>query len=108
MRPISWVKAAKRDFMKFPVPVQQKMVAAITMAVKGDKADLAKPIKGLGAGVFEAAIKYATDAYRVVYAVQVGGNIWVVHAFKKKSKKGMATPKKEIDLIKERIKSIKE
>ncbi len=65
-------------------------------------------LKGLGAGIFEVALKYRTDAYRTVYAVQFDKKIWVVHAFKKKSKKVIKTPKKEIDLIKTRIKFLKE
>jgi len=65
-------------------------------------------MKGLGAGVFEVALKYRTDAYRTVYAVQMDEKIWVIHAFKKKSKRGIKTPKLEIDLIKKRIKILKE
>ena len=59
-------------------------------------------------GVWELAIKSRGDAYRVVYALQIGEEIWVVHAFQKKSKQGIATPKPEIDLVRERIKRLKE
>jgi len=65
-------------------------------------------MKGLGSGVFEIAFRHITNAYRVVYAVQIGEDVWVIHAFQKKAKKGLATPKKEIDLIKDRIKWLKE
>ena len=61
---------------------------------KGETADLAKPMKGLGSGVFEIAFQHHTDAYRVIYAVQIGEDLWVIHAFQKKAKKGIATPKK--------------
>jgi len=65
-------------------------------------------MKGLGSGVMEIALPYRSDAYRVVYAVQIGDAIWVVHAFQKKSTKGIATPQKEVELIKARLKRIKE
>jgi len=65
-------------------------------------------MKGLGAGVFEIALKYKTDAYRTVYALQLDDDIWVIHAFQKKAKSGIKTPKKETDLIKKRIKALKE
>ena len=65
-------------------------------------------MKGLGAGVFEIALPYRGNAFRVVYAVQIGADIWVVHAFQKKSTHGIKTPKHEIDLIKDRLKRLKE
>jgi len=63
---------------------------------------------GLGSGVFEIALPFKGDAFRVVYAVQLAGEIWVVHAFQKKSTRGLKTPKREIDLVKDRLKSLKE
>lgn len=63
---------------------------------------------GLGSGVFEIALRFRDDAFRVVYAVQLSDEIWVVHAFQKKSTKGVKTPKREIDLIKDRLKRLKE
>lgn len=77
----------------------------MTIAAEGSKADIAKPMKGLGSGVIEVALAYRSDAYRTVYAVTLGEDIWVVHAFQKKSIK---TPKKEIDLIRSRISQLKE
>jgi len=68
----------------------------------------AKPFKGVGSGVLEIALRYASDAYRVVVAVQLGGKIYVLHAFQKKSKKGIETPKREIDLIRKRYAEAKE
>jgi phage-related protein len=65
-------------------------------------------MKGMGSGVFEIALPFRGDAFRVVYAVQVGDDIWVVHAFQKKSTHGIKTPKREIDLIKDRLKRLKE
>jgi len=62
----------------------------------------AKPFKGVGSGVFEIALRHDGEAYRTVVAVQLGANIYVLHAFQKKSKKGIATPKQDVDLIKQR------
>lgn len=64
-----------------------------------------KPIQGLGSGVFEIAMPFKGEAYRVVFGVQLGDDVWVVHPFQKKAKKGGATPKSEIDLVKEPLKS---
>ena len=80
---------------------------ALTVAAEGRKADIAKPMKGFGSGIFEVALKYRTDAYRTVYALQLGDRLWVLHAFQKKAKQGVKTPKKDIDLIRERLKRLK-
>ncbi len=107
-REIAWIKAAKKEFGKFPVPAQRVMARALTVAAEGGKADIAKPMKGLGSGIFEIALPYRSDAYRVMYAVQLDEAIWVVHTFQKKSTTGIKTPQKDIDLIKARIKRLKE
>ncbi len=65
-------------------------------------------MKGLGSGVFEIALSYRSDAYRVVYAVQLDEAIWVVHAFQKKSTTGIKTSRKDIELVRERLKRLKE
>ncbi len=70
--------------------------------------DIAKPMQGLGSGVFEIALPFRSNAFRVVYAVQLGEEIWVIHAFQKKSTQGIRTPKHEIDLIRDRLKRLKE
>lgn len=107
-RPVSWVKAALHEFERFPEGARSVCLAALTIAAEGGKADIAKPMQGLGSGVFEIALAYRSDAFRVVYAVQLGQEIWVVHAFRKKSPQGIKTPKHEIDLIKDRLKRLKE
>jgi len=107
-RPISWITAARRDFADFPDGAQAICLAALTVAAEGGKADVAKPMKGLGSAVFEIALKFRGDAFRVVYGVQLGADLWVVHAFQKKSTKGIKTPKHEIDLVKGRLKGLKE
>ena len=107
-RPVSWIGAARKAFDTFPEGAQSICLSALTIAAEGGKADIAKPMKGLGSGVFEIALPYRGNAFRVVYAVQFGAEIWVVHAFQKKSTQGIKTPKNEIDLIKDRIKRLKE
>jgi len=107
-RPISWLKGALRDYRDFPVGVQAVVEDALTEIAEGGAPDIAKPLTGLGGGVWELAIRARGDAWRVVYALQLADAIWVVHAFQKKSKIGIATPKHEIDLVRERLKRLKE
>jgi phage-related protein len=90
-RPISWIKAAQKNFEAFPAEAQVRVLHALTIAAEGGKADIAKPLTGFGSGVFEIALPYRREAYRVVYAVQLDADIWVVHAFQKKSKRGVVT-----------------
>ena len=107
-RPISWINAALKDFKRFPEAAKSICLAALTIAAEGGKADLAKPMHGLGSGVFEIALPLGGNAFRVVYAVQLAEEIWVIHAFQKKSTRGIKTPQREIDLIENRIKTLKE
>ena len=107
-RPISWLRGARRDFDTFPQGAQIEMARALTILAEGQMPDIAKPLTGFGAGVMELALRYRGDAYRVVYALQIGADIWVVHAFQKKSKSGIRTPKQDIDLIHARLKRLKE
>ncbi len=107
-RPVSWIKAALHEFESFPEGAQSICLAVLTIAAEGGKADIAKPLHGIGSGVFEIALAFKGDAFRVVYAVQLADEIWVLHAFRKKSTKGIRTPKHELDLIRERLKRLKE
>ena len=107
-RPISWIRAALKEFETFPEGARSICLTALTIAAEGGKADVAKPMHGMGSGVFEIALPFKGDAFRVVYAVQLADEIWVVHAFQKKSTEGKKTPKREIDLIKDRLKRLKE
>ena len=107
-RPISWIKAARSEFENFPLDAQTICLTALTIAAEGGKADIAKPMQGMGSGVFEIALRFRGNAFRVVYAVQIGSDIWVVHAFQKKSTQGIKTPKHEIELIRNRLKMLKE
>lgn len=108
LRTISWIKAARKDFEAFPARAIDRALDALTIVADGGTPDVAKPLAGLGAGVWELAIKERGDAYRVVYALQLGDDVWVVHAFQKKSTRGISTPRHEIDLVRDRIKRLKE
>jgi phage-related protein len=103
-RPVSWIKAVLKEFEG----AASICLAALTIAAEGNKADIAKPMRGLGSGVFEIALAFRGDAFRLVYALQLADEIWVVHAFQKKSTQGIKTPQHEIDLIKDRLKRLKE
>lgn len=107
-RPVSWVKAALKEFRTFPEGAQAICLAALTIAAEGGKADLVKPLQGLGSGVLEIAVPFRGDAFRVVYAVQLAHDIWVVHAFQKKSTTGSKTPPREIEVVRNRMKQLKE
>jgi phage-related protein len=107
-RPISWIKAARKEFERFPMVVQSVCLAALTIAAEGGKADIVKPLKGFGSGILEIALPWHGDAFRVVYAIQIGDQIWVIHAFQKKSTQGIKTPQREIELIEDRVKRLRE
>jgi phage-related protein len=102
LRPLVWMGNSRRNVQAFPEAVQKLMGDELQLIQFGGMPKDAKPFKGIGSGVFEIALKYATDAYRTVVAVQLGKKVYVLHAFQKKSKQGIATPKHDVDLIKQR------
>jgi phage-related protein len=106
-RPVSWIKAALKEF-ETPEGARSIFLTALTIAAEGGKVDIAKPMHGFGSGVFEIALPFQGNAFRVVYAVQLAAEIWVVHAFQKKSTQGIKTPQREINLIEDRMKRLKE
>jgi phage-related protein len=86
LRPISWIKPARKGFEEFPLRAIDKALDALTIVADGGAPDIAKPLTGLGAGIWELAIRERGDAYRVVYALRLGDER-VVHAFQRKSAK---------------------
>lgn len=102
-RPVGWIRGARKVFESFPATVRDRVGTALTIAAEGGKADIAKPLKGFGPGVMEIAVRYRTDAWRLVYVTEVEGRLWVIHAFRKKSKSGIRTPKAEMDVIGSRL-----
>lgn len=108
LRPVVWMGNAKRNVQAFPGGAQKLIGDELQLIQFGGMPKDAKPFKGVGSGVFEIALRYEGDAYRTVVAVQLGERIYVLHAFQKKSKKGIATPKSDVDLIKQRYKEARE
>ena len=99
---------SKKNIMAFPREVQKLIGDELQLIQYGGTPKDAKPFKGVGSGVFEIAVRYDKEAYRCVQAVQLGKNIYVLHAFQKKSKKGIQTPKQDVETIKRRYKEAKE
>lgn len=88
--------------------MQSDILSALTMVAEGVTPGVAKPPKGIDGGIFELALRHQGDAYRAVYALKIDRDVWVIHAFQKKSKRGIKTPQQEIDLVKERLKRLLE
>ncbi|MDE0638738.1 MAG: type II toxin-antitoxin system RelE/ParE family toxin [Candidatus Poribacteria bacterium] len=108
LRNVQWVGDSKERLQAFPEPVRKDIGHALYRVQIGEIPPSAKPMKGIESGVFELVDTYATDTYRVVYTVKIGRSLYVLHCFQKKSKRGIRTPKKDIDLIKRRLRRAKE
>jgi phage-related protein len=108
IRPLVWLGNSRKNIQAFPIEAQKDMGDEIQLIQFGGMPKDAKPFKGVGSGVFEIALRYDTNAYRAVMAVQVGEKIYVLHAFQKKSPKGVKTAKPDIELIKQRYKEAQE
>lgn len=109
LKPIYWMGSSKDDLLKFPETVRVEVGYALYIAQKGYKHSSVKPLKGFkGAGVLEVVEDHHTNTYRVVYTLRFKEAIYVLHAFQKKSKQGIATPQKEIELLEKRLKRAEE
>ena len=105
MKPVLWVARTKEELLAFPREVVHEIGRALTIAQYGGKHPAAKPLKGFGgAGVVEIVEDFDGNAYRAVYTVKFSDVVYVLHAFQKKAKRRIATPKKDIELIKSRLK----
>ena len=104
-KPLIWRATSKADFLDFPAPVQREMGYALFLAQMGERhSSMAKTLKGFGGGaVVEVKERHDGNAYRAVYTVRYADAVFVLHAFQKKSKKGVATPKADMDLIRRRL-----
>src|SRR5260370_41581294 len=103
-KPIRWIGSSLDDLREGPREPRRKIGYALHFAQRGDKHPSAKPLKGFGgAGVLEIVQDNDGNTYRAVYTVKFAGVVYVLHAFQKKSKKGIKTPKHELDLIKKRL-----
>lgn len=101
-RPIVWLGDSLKRVRDFPPEVKKEIGGALYDVQLGTKPPDAKPFKGVGSGVYEILTRHATNTYRTVYAVQIGSKVYVLHAFQKKSPKGIKTAEKDKDLIKHR------
>ena len=109
LKSLEWISSSRNDLREFPEDVQQSIGFALYRAQLGKKHPDAKPLKGFkGSGVLEVVEDFDGDTYRAVYTVRFEGVVYVLHAFQKKSKRGIATPKQDIELIETRLKRAKE
>jgi len=106
VRPVLWVASSKRDYRSFPAPVQERLGFELFLAQTGPHPPSAKPLRGFGGGVVELIEDFDGDTYRAIYTVKFAKALYVVHAFKKKSKSGSRTPQIDIELIDRRLKGI--
>ena len=109
LKPLYWVGSSKRDLFSLPEPVVDLFGFALFLAQDGRKHEQAKPLRGFGsAGVLEVVEDWDRSTYRAVYTVRFEGVVFVLHIFQKKSKRGAATPKADIDLMRQRVKAAKQ
>lgn len=101
-----WEGSSKKDFKEFPIPVQKDMGVALFVVQLGGTPESAKPWKGLGSGVYELVEDHRGDTFRAIYTVRIGNAVHVLHAFQKKSKSGIATPRPDVELIEKRLKAV--
>jgi phage-related protein len=102
--PLYWVGSSLKDLTRFPSDVQRNIGYALSAAQYGGKHPSAKPWKGEGPGLLEVVKDYAGDTFRAIYTVRFVNAVYVLHAFQKKSPRGIATPQRDIALVRERLK----
>ncbi|HWY21128.1 MAG TPA: type II toxin-antitoxin system RelE/ParE family toxin [Candidatus Acidoferrum sp.] len=104
LKPVIWLGASLKNLREFPPPVQDHVGYALYVAQSGSKHEDAKVLTGFGgAGVLEVIKDYRGDTFRAVYTLKYSGRVYVLHAFQKKSKSGRQTPRRDIELIKQRL-----
>ena len=104
LKSIFWIGSSRDDLRKFPARVRRDIGQALYAAQQGETDPAAKPLKGFGgASVMEIVDRHDTNTYRAVYTANFAGTLYVLHAFQKKSKRGISTPQKDINLIKQRL-----
>ena len=104
LKPVVWMGDSLVVLRAFPKAVQEEIGYALYKAQLGEKHERAKPLKGFGSGVLEVVSGHRGDTFRTVYTVRLAGKVYVLHAFKRKSKRGIATPKSELGLVQQRLK----
>jgi phage-related protein len=104
VRPLRWIRSSRKDYREFPAKVQDNFGFELFLAQTGQHPPSAKLLKGMGSGMVELVDDFDGDTYRAVYTVRFESAVYVLHAFKKKSKQGIKTPQGDIELIKQRLK----
>lgn len=99
-----WLGDTRATLRACPQDVQDEVGYALYLAQISEKYAGAKPLKGLGPGVLEVVADHRGDTYRAVYTVRFAERVYVLHVFRKKSKKGIATPQSDIELVRQRLK----
>jgi phage-related protein len=107
-KPLYWVGSSKRDLLDFPEPVKDAIGSALSVAQFGGKHPAAKPWKGQGPGTLEAVEDHAGDTYRAVYTIRFERVVYVLHAFQKKSPKGIKTALRDVTLVTKRMKAARQ
>jgi phage-related protein len=107
-KPLFWIGSSLSDLLAFPEKVKDEIGAALSVAQFGGKHPSAKPWKGAGAGVLEIVEDFRGDAYRGIYTVKFADAVYVLHAFQKKSPSGIKTPRKDVEIIGQRLKLAKQ
>jgi phage-related protein len=103
-KPVKWIGTSLRDLRSFPRAVRREIGQALFTAQEGETDPAAKPLKGFGgASVLEIVVSHRGNAWRAIYRVRFQGAIYVLHVFQKKSTKGIATPAREIELVRKRL-----
>jgi phage-related protein len=104
LKVLIWLGSSRRDFVAFPDDVKSEMGYALFQAQAGGRHRKAKPLRGAGdAGVIEIIDDHRGDTFRTIYTVRYANAVYVLHAFQKKSKSGIATPKSDLDLVEQRL-----
>ena len=104
-KPLQWIGSSHKDLMALPEDVRRLFGFALSLAQSGDTHDAAKVLKGFGgAGVLEVLEDDISGTYRAVYTVKYAEAVFVLHCFQKKSRRGIATPKQDMDIIHARLK----
>lgn len=107
VKELIWLGSSLDDLKSFPDEVKDEMGYALHCAQLGNKDSSAKPFKGHGSGIYEIVSNFNTDAYRAIYIVNLDDCLYVLHAFQKKSKSGIRTPKTDLNMIETRLKQLK-
>jgi phage-related protein len=108
LKPVRWVGSSLKDLKEFPEEVRYHIGHALYVVQQGLKHQDAKPLIGLGSGVLEVVSDFDGNTFRAVYTVRFAEAVYVLHTFQKKAKRGIDTPKREIELVRERLRVAEE